>query len=307
MQSWRPTFDHRPLVCRGLADAIPRVLRLIRDEGQVVEVRGEPNREVLGVDIIIGDPTDRLPIVAGRRVVTAFCVVEFLWYAAVRNDLQSLEPYAPRIRSYYGGDDVVTGSNYGRAIFGARNGTRSQWENVVELLRFDTGSKRGFLGVFDACDTPTLLPSNHDVACTCGIQILIRGGELHWVTSMRANDGFRGFVSDTFSFTMMHELLANTLGIPLGQYVHRPTSLHTFPEDEASIDSILGAVVEAEVRERMPRVNPDHFWSGLYHFWAAHDRSLRAGDWRALANLEFDDEWWSWTVATILEFHGIAR
>jgi hypothetical protein len=34
---------------------------------------------VLGADIALTDPTDRLPLVPGRRPITAFCVTDFLW------------------------------------------------------------------------------------------------------------------------------------------------------------------------------------------------------------------------------------
>lgn len=288
-------FDVR---CTSLSDAIPKVLRLVASHGQVAMVRDEPNLEVLCVDLHIADPTDRLPIVRGRRTITAFCLVEFLWYCAQRTDVASLEPYAPRIASFYGGDRFVTGSDYGRQMF-ARAAGASQWDRVRECLRRDPGSKRAYIGIFTADEMTTLLPQNHDVPCTIGFQVLIRGERLHWITTMRANDAYRGFVSDAFTFTLFQELLADTLDLPVGWYMHRVGSLHSFPEDEPSIQAILASTA-VPTRQRMPAISATSFWAHLPIFWAAHDACRESGDWRGLRSGQFaDDPWWSWAVRQI--------
>lgn len=302
-------FDNGRLVCSNLADAIPRVLAIVRDQGRAVWVRGEWNHEVLAPDIVITDPTDRLPVVPGRRSIAAFCTVEFLWYCAQRTDLASLEPYAPKIRSYYGGDRFVTGSDYGRQVFGHKlNG--SQWEKVITLLRKDPGSKRAFMGLYDPDEVPTLLPENHDLSCTTGFQALVRDEKLHWITNMRANDAYRGFVSDTFSFTLLQELLGATLGITVGQYLHRPASLHTFPEDELAINRILRTWTSNRSTgftvPRMPAIRTNHFWPYLSDFWSVHESSRLSNDWRALRTLyDFSNDWWSWVTTLLLRFHGV--
>ncbi|MFE9436562.1 thymidylate synthase [Streptomyces sp. NPDC006640] len=281
------------------------------ERGRPVWIRGEWNREVLAADIVITEPTDRLPIVVGRRSNTAFCVVEFLWYCAQRTDLASLEPYAPKIRSYYGGDCFVTGSDYGGQIFGDKvNG--SQWSKVVALLRKDSGSKRAFIGIYSPDDVVSLLPENHDLSCTAGFQVLVRDGKLHWITTMRANDAYRGFVSDTFSFTLLQELLAATLDIPVGQYLHRPASLHTFDEDVPSIKRILSAWHKGRrdpiAMPRMPAIRPIDFWQRLGSFWAVHDNSRLSGDWSSLRSLHgFSDSWWSWVASALLDFHEVGE
>ena len=300
-------FNGSTLVCSSLANAIPRVLELVMMRGRPVYVRGELNREVLAADVAITDPRDRLPIVPGRRPITAFCVVEFMWYCAQRVDLEPLKAYAPNISFFYGGMDFVTGSDYGRQIFGNRRGG-SQWDKIVTLLQHDPGSKRAFISIYNADEVSTLLPTNPDVSCTVGFQILVRDGQLHWVTNMRANDAYRGFVSDTFSFTMFQELLASTLGIPIGQYLHRPSSLHTFPEDEPAMQQILSACQQDRTDEQfLPRMPPLHhkqFWQNLANFWAVHDNCRLIGNWAALSSLrDFDDDWWRWVANVLLEFH----
>ncbi|MEU4533152.1 thymidylate synthase [Micromonospora ureilytica] len=295
------------LVCGSLAEAIPRVLALVRQRGRPAIVRGEVNLEVLCADIVITDPTDRLPIVAGRRKVVAFCIAEFLWYCAQQTDLHLLETYAPNIRSFYGGQRFVTGSNYGAQVFGAR-AEGSQWAKVVALLGQDPGSKRAFIAVYSADGMGSLLPENHDVACTLGFHILVRDGHLHWITSMRANDAYRGFVSDTFSFTLLHELLAATVGIPVGHYLHRVNSLHTFPEDEPAIDRIIQAAeqgVPTGSATRMPPLRPEELWRHVDDFWTIHEKARAIGNWQLLQSLrDLRSPWWEWAGDILLEYHG---
>lgn len=301
-------FDSGTMICSSLADAIPRVLELVTVRGRPAYVRGELNLEVLAADVAITNPSDRLPIVPGRRPITAFCVVEFMWYCAQRTDLAPLKAYAPNISFFYGGMSFVTGSDYGRQIFGNRIGG-SQWDKLVTLLQHDPGSKRAYISIYNPDEISTLLPTNPDISCTIGFQALVRDGQLHWITNMRANDAYRGFVSDTFSFTMFQELLASTLGIPIGQYLHRPNSLHTFPEDESAIQRVLAAWQQDRTEERfpprMPPLRHDRFWQYLADFWTLHDESRLTGDWAALSSIrEFDDDWWRWVALVLLDFHS---
>ena len=138
----------------------------------------------------------------------------------------------------------------------------------------------------------------------------MREDRLHWITNMRANDAYRGFVSDIFSFTMFHELLADTVGIPLGHYVHRPASLHTFPEDQPSIKKIIEAwATDGESNpesscDRMPRLRHKSFCAHLDGVWLLHDDCLASGEWTRLSTMnDFDDDWWRWAGGVLQSFH----
>ncbi|MEZ5647222.1 MAG: thymidylate synthase [Burkholderiaceae bacterium] len=51
--------------------------------------------------------------------------------------------------------------------------------------------------------------------------------------SMRSNDAFLGLPHDIFSFTMLQELVARSVGMELGEYKHCAGSLHLYKKDEA--------------------------------------------------------------------------
>jgi thymidylate synthase len=68
---------------------------------------------------------------------------------------------------------------------------------------------------------------------------MIRGGKLEAVGYMRANDAYRGIVSDVFSFTFIQELIARELGVEVGRYHHSVGSLHIYEADIAAVESVL--------------------------------------------------------------------
>ena len=68
--------DGRARPTLGLA--IPRVLDCVVRHGRPAYVCGKLNLEVLGADITILSPTNRVPIGPGRQRIVAFWLVEFL-------------------------------------------------------------------------------------------------------------------------------------------------------------------------------------------------------------------------------------
>ena len=63
------------------------------------------------------------------------------------------------------------------------------------------------------------------------MQFLLRNGRLHLITTMRANDMYRGIVSDVFAFTFLQELMAAELGVEIGSYHHQVGSSHLYMSD----------------------------------------------------------------------------
>ena len=78
-----------------------------------------------------------------------------------------------------------------------------------------------------------------EVPCTIGLQFLVRAGRLHVIASMRSNDAVKGFAHDVFAFTMIQELVARTLDMDVGSYVHDVGSLHLYESDGEVASSFL--------------------------------------------------------------------
>jgi thymidylate synthase len=212
---------------------------------QRIEARGNAAREVIGVSFQLPDPRQRLPYLATRRVNPVFQFAEALWYLAGRRDLEMIGYYAPSMRS--GSSDGVTlgGSAYGHALFNPADGdTASAFDRVLELLRTEPDSKRGYLPVFSVNELA--ITDNPDMACLAGLHLLVRDGHLHMVCNMRANDLDCGLLSDVFSFTMIQEYAAVQLGLELGHYTHTIGSAHVNDRNAERVRRVLN---EAELRQ----------------------------------------------------------
>jgi thymidylate synthase len=191
--------------------------------------RGFPSRERLGVSFTIADAVQRHVTLPARRANPIFCFAEALWYLAGTNDLSFISYYAPGIKRYSADGRTLQGTAYGPRIFRYPRVDLDQWARIGTVLREDPDSKRAVIQIFDPFELRE--SSNIDVACTLALQFLIRDGALCVVGFMRANDAFRGMVSDVFSFTVLQELMARQLGVPVGTYHHQVGSMHVYDSD----------------------------------------------------------------------------
>ncbi|MGX7826458.1 thymidylate synthase [Actinokineospora sp. 24-640] len=210
--------------------------------------RGFSSVERLGVSFEVADARRRLVPCPVRRANIVFCLAEVLWYFAGRDDIGYLSYYAPGVSRFVSGADTVTGTAYGPRIFRFGATVLDQWASVARTLADDRDSKRAVVQIFQPEELT--VPGNPDVACTLGLQFFIREDRLFTVGYMRANDAFRGMVSDVFSFTFLQELMAAQLGVGTGSYVHMVGSSHLYAPDAAAARRVVAA--SAELDDRMP-------------------------------------------------------
>ncbi|WP_326694421.1 thymidylate synthase [Streptomyces sp. NBC_01766] len=237
---------------RSVEGAYLALLRLVSTSAeQHITARGNEAQEVMGVGFRLPDPRQRLPYLVTRKANPVFQFAEALWYLAGRRDLEMIGYYAPSMRSNSPDGVTLGGSAYGHTLFNPADGdTLSPFDRVLELLRTEPDSKRGYLPVFSAAELA--VADNPDMACLAGLHLLARGGRLHMVCSMRANDLDCGLLNDVFSFTMIQEYAAVQLGLELGTYTHFIGSAHVNDRNTARVRRVLS---EAELR-REPRHFP---------------------------------------------------
>lgn len=227
-----PTFQSFALAYRA-------VLAHIRDTPRyATSARTKSALETTNVSFTIRNPADRTPYLATRRSNIIFNHAEALWYLTGRDDLDMIAHYAPVLRNLSTDGHTLTGTAYGPRLFGATAPDgRSQFDRVIDLLREDPDSKRAAMIVMRPDE---LVDSgNPDVACTLGLQLMLRGGELHMTAYMRGNDAVIGLLGDTFAFTFIQELAALQLGVQIGTYTHHVGSMHINITDLPKVDAML--------------------------------------------------------------------
>ncbi|NUS17024.1 MAG: thymidylate synthase [Streptomyces sp.] len=207
--------------------------------------RGHAANEVIGVAFRLPDPRQRLPYLAERKANPIFQFAEALWYLAGRTDLAMIGHYAPRMATSSLDGVTIDGSAYGHRIFTpAPGGGASAFDRVLELLRREPDSKRALIPVFHPGDLGGI-EGNPDIPCLASLHFLPRDGQLHMVCSMRANDLYRGLISDVFSFTMIQEYAAVQLGLGLGTYTHYMGSAHV---NDVNAEDVGRVLAEAAAR-----------------------------------------------------------
>ncbi|GHJ39958.1 thymidylate synthase [Streptomyces sp. TS71-3] len=233
-------------------DAYLALLKLATEDYEHhITSRGNDAREVIGVGFHLVDPRQRLPYLAQRQINPVFQFAETLWHLAGRRDLAMIGYYAPSMRSSSADDLHLGGSAYGHSLFNtAPADAVSPFDRVLELLRTETDSKRGYLPVFSVAELA--ISDNPDVACLAGLHLLPRDGRLHMVCNMRANDLDGGLLSDVFSFTMLQEYAAIQLGLELGTYIHFIGSAHVNKRNTSRVRRVLHEVATRGSALRFP-------------------------------------------------------
>jgi len=216
--------------------------RQIRDDSEFISSpRGMKIKEKLGVQFRITDPRDRLPYIEARNFSVSYFIAETLWYLSGNDSTDWISYYA----SFWKGisdDGVTANSAYGARIFRPHGriagGGIVQWDYVKEELRKDPDSRRAVIHIRTPDDS---LHAVKDVPCTLALQFFIREGKLHLHVNMRSSDIILGIAYDVPAFTTMQEIMANELGVELGEYVHTSNSLHCYERDFEMLDAIANS------------------------------------------------------------------
>lgn len=250
-------------------DAIQRwaFVRLLQSDLRSAP-RGLPTHELLGQSFSLTRPRARMVLSPARRWRLPLAIGEFCWHAAASDEVDALAYYAPRWRAFAEDGQTIRGSCYGQRIFGRAADGRSRWDALLRLLREDPASRRAVIDLSGGspCDAEAV-----DVSCMSTMQALVRNGSLHLIVQMRSNDAVWGLPYDVFLFTMIQELLARTLGLELGAYVHGAGSLHLY---ERHLDLARRVLREPPPdRHEMPVMQPVE---ALPAFLAA-EQAIRSG------------------------------
>jgi thymidylate synthase len=251
-------------------DAVQRwAFQCLLNDGILVSPRSMATRELIGQTFSLTRPRARIVQARARRWSLPLAIGEFCWHASASDDVEALAYYAPRWRAFSADGRTVRGSCYGRRIFGSDRNGRSRWDALLALLRADSETRRA---VIDLSGDDLLNPDAPDVSCTSTFQVFVRDGHLHASVHMRSNDVVWGLPYDVFLFTMLQEMLSQTLGLDLGVYMHTVGSLHLYEQHMNLATKVVAE--DLMPASEMSRMKP---LSDLTDFLAA-ERAIRLGE-----------------------------
>lgn len=119
----------------------------------------------------------------------------------------------------------------------------AQWINfVIYELKRDPNSRRAAISVRDN----RLDAFSEDPACLQNIQFMIREGKLNMYVLFRSNDAVRATFMNAYALIEIQKYIADNLGVPVGEYIHRANSFHVYPESKATLEGYLKRIYSDE-------------------------------------------------------------
>lgn len=265
-----------------LDDLMHEVLETLLQEEQIFEASKGAFKELFGCCLHLKNPRARLSRSEGRGKIFS-ALGEFFWYLSGDTQLEFIDYYVPNRFQIESDDQVRVRSGYGDRLFNMRG--INQVTSVIELLKAKSTSRRAVIQLFDASD---LAQHYASVPCTCTLQFMVRDGVLHLFTSMRSNDAYLGLPHDVFSFTMIQELVARSIGVDVGEYKHCAGSLHLYKNNFPAARHYLAEGWHATVpMEPMPEGDP---WASI-GVLRQLEEELRMGHEIDLDNVDLEPYW----------------
>ncbi|MFO0848302.1 MAG: thymidylate synthase [Gemmataceae bacterium] len=254
-----------------LDDLLRKAFRAVLDNGAPVEASRGPNSELCGVLLKLSNPRARLSQTETKGKVFS-ALGELAWYLSASDRADFISYYI----SHYANEEEVDGSvrgAYGPRLFTAA--WHNQFESVAALLKRKPNTRQAVIQLFDNSD---LAGMYKDIPCTCTLQFMVRDAKLNLTVTMRSNDVYKGLPHDVFSFTMLQEIMAVMLQLPLGDYTHFAASLHLYDKQKAQAKLLIDEGVLGTKAASMPQI-PDTdktLWKSIKAFRRA-EVAIRSG------------------------------
>ena len=114
------------ITAKNANDFYEQGIQLLKDKGKKLQIRGSEVIELIGVNIEILNPRDRVITEVNRKFPLKGAMAEFLWYMTCNNRVEIIIPYLKHWINF-SDDGVYVNSNYGYQWQG-------QIENVIKKL-----------------------------------------------------------------------------------------------------------------------------------------------------------------------------
>jgi len=264
-------------------DAFLGQLERVITLGHPVTRRTDPTVELVGEAFVIEQPLRRCITVPHRRNNVAASIAESVWMLAGRDDVAFLAPYLPRAGDYSDDDNTWRGA-YGprlRRSFGV-----DQLAEVRNLLVDDPQSRRAVASIFDpAMD----FVDSRDIPCNNWLHFIVVDGALDLSIAARSIDLMWGFSgADAFQWSVLQELMARWVGVPMGQQRWFIGSCHLYARHLRRGEEILKSLA-VPVTQTRPSAGYEGIWEFLKNdldSWFEVESLLRSGAHMACAEIE---------------------
>ena len=180
-------------------------------------------KALFNVGFTIENPMDNHINCEQRNWKHEYAEAEWQWYLSGNNNINKLgEIYGkvPEIWKQMADMKGDVNSNYGWQW--QRN---KQLARVIDMLRNNNNTRQAAISIYDAKEMKSY---KYDTPCTYAVQFTIVDNKLNMCITMRSNDLWYGFCNDQYCFSMLQQLVARELDMPVGTYFHFAHNLHLY-------------------------------------------------------------------------------
>ena len=227
-------MDHR---FRDVPMAYSEMMHVMRMNGELEDSR---NGAVLTLQepllLTIINPKMRVLIDPVRNCNPFFHILEFVWMMAGERDVEWVAQFNKKMWEFAEDDGYIHGA-YGYRW--RRHFLGDQIQAACQLLKDDPTSRRAVIGMW--APENDMYGGKRDLPCNTHIYLRIIDDCLDFTVCNRSNDVIWGMMgANIVHMTFLQELIANELGIPMGEYHVFTNNAHVYldlPNVEAMLET----------------------------------------------------------------------
>ena len=180
-------------------------------------------KALFNVGFYILNPSDNVITNKERKWNIEYARAEWQWYLTGDRNITKLGKIYGKIPPIWikmADDDGNVNSNYGYQWQRKR-----QLDAVVRKLKMDKDTRQACISIYDGKE---MYKYDNDTPCTYAVQFTIVNNKLDMCVTMRSNDLWYGFCIDQYCFSMLQQLVASRLDLPVGVYYHFAHNMHLY-------------------------------------------------------------------------------
>lgn len=206
--------------CDTVTDAFEKAYNFVSEFGETVVSRIGKTKHVTDITFLVSNPYHNVCLNPQRNLSLRYLVGEIQWYLSGSNKVEDIGKYA---KMWYdlSDDGETVNSAYGYRIFHKFGFDQLQY--CIDKLKKNPYDRQCILHIKEASNKPT-----KDTPCTCLLQFTCFNGRLNLHTYMRSNDIWLGLPYDMGFFTVLLQIVAKEVGLPVGVYYHTVGDLHLY-------------------------------------------------------------------------------
>jgi len=180
-------------------------------------------KALFNVGFYILNPSDNVITNKERKWNIEYARAEWQWYLTGDRNITKLGKIYGKIPPIWikmADDEGNVNSNYGYQWK-----RKYQLEKVITKLRADKQTRQACISIYDGKE---IYKYDNDTPCTYAVQFTIVNNKLDMCVTMRSNDLWYGFCIDQYCFSMLQQLVASRLDLPVGVYYHFAHNMHLY-------------------------------------------------------------------------------